>query len=328
MHDRVLFVTEEMRSPSVRYRALNYFPFLREGGWEPRHLVAERGWGARLSMLRQVRRADVVVVTRKTFHGLTRQALRAMARRLVLDIDDAVFVRDDGSDSPTRRCRFAAMARTCDAVWAGNDYLAQCAARCNASVTVLPTAVDPALYRDARPAPDGGLVDLVWIGSGATRKYLAELTPVLRRLGQARQDVRLKIIADFDLDVAPLRTGAVPWSAATEIDELASAHIGLAPMPDDAWTRGKCGLKVLQYMMARLPVVSSDAGVHRTMVAHQETGLLVNQPEEWLAAITRLADNAALRRAMGDAGRRRALANYALPVLAKRMRDALESLRG
>ena len=305
----ILFISQGADHAPTRYRAKAYFPMLRAAGWEPAHLTAERGPGARMALLRAARRAEVVVVLRKTFTPLFRLPLRLAARRLVLDYDDAVFVRDDGTSSWVRAWHFAAMARSCDAVWAGNAYLAEAARRHCPHVAVLPTSVDPAAYDPAADKPTDHL-DMVWIGSNSTRKYLEAVLPALAAAARRVPELRLKIVADFDLPHAPLPVWVVPWSSAGEAEALARAHIGIAPMPDDPWTRGKCGLKVLQYMAAGLPVVASDAGVHREIVVDGQTGRLAAAEARWEAALTALATDPAARRAWGEAGRRRVQEHY------------------
>jgi glycosyltransferase involved in cell wall biosynthesis len=203
------------------------------------------------------------------------------------------------------------MASACDHLLAGNGFLAAAAACHNPAVTVVPTCIDAGHYAGDHPKPRDS-VDLVWIGSRSTRKYLVEALPALRLAAARVPRLRLKIIADFDLPDAGLATLAIPWSAATEARELGAAHIGIAPMRDDDWSRGKCALKVLQCMAAGLPVVSSAAGANAEIVLAGETGYLVGDDAAWAARIAELAGDATLRERLGAAGRRRASADYSL----------------
>ena len=142
-------------------------------------------------------------------------------------------------------------------------------------------------------------IDVVWIGSRSTRKYLLEALPALRLAAVRVPSLRLKIIADFDLPDAGFPTLAVPWDAATEANELASAHIGIAPMRDDDWSRGKCALKVLQYMISSLPVVSSDVGANAAVVDNGNTGYLAADNDAWCEYLVMLADDPVLRARLG-----------------------------
>ena len=147
-----------------------------------------------------------------------------------------------------------------------------------------------------------GPVRLVWIGSGSTLPYLAELVPALRQV----EHVRLVTIADRTIDSsAGLDVEHIPWSLETEASSLIRGDIGIAPTPDDRWTRGKCGFKIIQYMAAGLPVIASPVGANAEIVREGETGLLATTPQQWIDAILNLAADAELRAIMGRAGRER-----------------------
>jgi len=309
---RILFVSKGEQASSTRYRAYQFFPGLAGYGYVPRHATISGGILAVVDTLWQARQADIVVVIRKTFPPLLLGLLRRVSRRLVFDLDDAIFCKPDGSHSETRMKRFAAMIAASDHVLAGNRFLAEKAALFNPAVSVIPTCVDVEKYHVASDKPQDH-VDLVWIGSAATRKYLVDVLPALEMAAQRIPRLRLKIIADFTLPQTAIPVLAIPWDAATEAAELASSHIGIAPLRDDDWSRGKCALKVLQYMAAGLPVVSSRTGANAEIVVDGETGYLVDDPAQWAQRIAELAADAALRRNMGEAGRARVAGTYALP---------------
>lgn len=303
---RVLFVTKDELGSSARYRARNYFPRLLAAGWLPEQCVVDARPGSRWALLRAARRADVVVVCRKTFTGPLRWLLRRCAKRLVFDFDDAIFCRSDGTPSKSRGRRFAAMACCCDWVWAGNSYLASEAARYNPATILVPTVLETSQYLidiDKESSPT-----LVWIGSRSTRKYLEAVLPWLELAARQVPGLTLRIVADFELPGERLHVQPVTWSRETEAQALASAWIGISPLRDDAWTRGKCGLKVLQYMAAGLPVITSPCGVNRELVLDGVTGAHAADAPAWVAAIARLCMDTALRKSMGQAGRQRVAA--------------------
>lgn len=315
---RILFLSKGEESSSTRYRALQFFDRLAAAGLVPLHLTIAGGVPNYLRALSAARAADVVVVLRKTFPALLLRLLRRQARQLVFDFDDAIFCNTDGSASHTRMSRFAAMVRAADHVLAGNGFLAQAAARFNPEVTLLPTCVDAARYRVAAEKPREH-IDLVWIGSRSTRKYLEEMVPALRAAAQAVPGLRLKIVADFDLPHAGLETYAVPWSAAGEALALASSHIGIAPMRSDDWSRGKCALKVLQYMAAGLPVVSSNAGMNAEIVRPGENGFLADTDAQWREAIAALAADPGLRTRFGESGRGLVAERYSIDAVFEKL---------
>jgi glycosyltransferase involved in cell wall biosynthesis len=322
---RILFISKGDDSASTRYRALQFFPLLQAAGYAASHATAAGSPAMYFQALRLAAAADIVVVLRKTFPGPLLWLLRRISRTLVFDFDDAIFCNTDGTLSPTRMRRFGAMAAACDHLFAGNRFLADTATRHNRAVTIVPTCIDTARYTGDYPRPQDSF-DLVWIGSRSTRKYLIDALPALRLAAARVPRLRLKIIADFDLPDAGLTTLAIPWSAEIEALELGSANLGIAPMRDDDWSRGKCALKVLQYMAAGLPVISSDAGANAEVIVPGETGYLAGDDESWAELIAQLAGDTALRGRMGAAGRRRASADYSLEAGFARMVGVFDAL--
>lgn len=325
MPKRLLFVSKGIHSASTRYRALQFLPHLARADMVAEHVAAAESPRAYLRTLRLARAADIVVVLRKTFPAPYLWLLRRASRRLVFDFDDAIFCNTDGSASRTRMRRFAAMVSACDHILAGNQFLAANAKRFNHAVTIIPTCLDTSRYAAdfSKPADS---IDLVWIGSRSTRKYLVEALPALRMAAARVPSLRLKIIADFDLPDADLPVLAVPWNVDTEARELGSAHIGIAPMADNDWTRGKCALKVLQYMASGLPVVSSAAGANAEIVIDGETGLLAGNDAAWANRIGELAGDPEMRDRMGSAGRQRATADYSIEPVFARMLEVFAAL--
>lgn len=322
---KIIFISKGQHAPSTRYRALNYFPYLRNAGWVPEHFAAGQNPLHRLALLRRAASADVVVVLRKTFSPPYLRMLRVAAKRLIFDFDDAIFVRSDGRASRMRNSRFVRMLRACDQVWAGNSYLAGEAKCRNATVTILPTSIQPEKYNVTVSKP-ADTVDLVWIGSRSTRKYLVDILPVLESLAPRVPGLRLKIVADFNVDSAALNVRPVAWINDREAYELASSHIGLAPMPQDPWTQGKCGLKVLQYMAAGLPTVASPAGVHRDLIEHGVSGFLADSADEWCDSLLRLINDPALRQRMGAAGKECVAEQFSIAAAFAKMQSVLQAL--
>src|SRR5205085_502366 len=254
----------------------------------------------RLSTLAALGRADAVILQRRLLPLWRVHILRRSARRLIFDFDDAVFMRDSyaakGSSSPRRRRQFAALVRAADAVVAGNDWLAERARAAGATgaIRVIPSCVDPARYPRAKHAAESD-VRLVWVGSSSTLNGLERARDLLDTIGAGVPGVRLKLVANRFPTFGRLPVEPCPWAEATEPAEIAACDIGISWVPDDDWSRGKCGLKVLQYMAAGLPVVANPVGVHATLVRHGETGFLARTADEWVAALRRLAGDPELR---------------------------------
>jgi glycosyltransferase involved in cell wall biosynthesis len=298
MTTNILFISKSYNSSSTRYRALQFFPYLKSNGFEPKHITASGGLLAVLKTLQLARQADVVIVLRKTFPLIINWLLRVVSKKLIFDLDDAIFCRSNGAISKTRMKRFKAIVSKSDHVFAGNQFLVDNALKFNSSVSLIPTSIDVEKYNvPARKPTDW--IDLVWIGSHSTSKYLLDLIPVLDDIAATQPLLRLKVIADFDIPEAKIPTLIIPWSESGEAYELASSHIGIAPMIENDWTKGKCALKVLQYMAAGLPVISSNVGVNSEAINSEKNGFLVTTPEEWKKAIKTLIDDPELRQTMG-----------------------------
>jgi glycosyltransferase involved in cell wall biosynthesis len=293
-----------------RYRLAAYRSVLEAAG---HHLEVRpfprSAWG-RLTLGADLRHADLVVVQRRLPTRWQTALLRRRVRRLAFDFDDAVWLRDSyaprGLTSGRRQRRFGEIVRVADVVLAGNNFLRTAALRWAHSdrVAVVPTVVEPAHYPLASHARCGEGVRLVWVGSSSTLRGLDAARPLLEAVGLVNPGVRLRLVCDRFLTFDSLEVEAVPWSSADEAARIAESDIGIAWVPDDAWSRGKCGLKVLQYLAAGLPVVANPVGVQADLVRHGETGFLAETPQQWADAIGRLARDPDLRRRMGEAGRR------------------------
>ena len=309
MRMRVLALAESPSHVCYRYRVTAYADALAKRDFTLETMALDRPWFARLAMLRKARAADVVLLQRKLLPVWQLALLRRAARRLVYDFDDAVLQRDSyspkGPESTTRMARFWATVYAADTVVAGNRFLADKASQFAEPerVHVIPTCVTPELYDQASHRRIGSAVRLVWIGSSSTLPSLECARKQLTATAHRLPGLQLRLICDRFLDFEPLKIVARRWSEQTEADEIGRADIGISWLPDDAWSRGKCGLKVLQYMAAGLPVVANPVGMNRTMVVDGKTGFLASTPAEWAEAVARLAADPALRQRMGEAGR-------------------------
>jgi glycosyltransferase involved in cell wall biosynthesis len=307
-----------------RYRIRAFAPALVESGWSLTCEGLDRGAFVRSFQLHRAANYDAVILQRKLLPSWQLRVLRRASRHLAFDFDDAVLYRDSysprGPKSRWRYRRFAQTVCVADTVVAGNDFLADCALRAGARVErvhVIPTCVEPRAYPLARHDVTKSAVDLVWIGSSSTLAGLEQIRSIWQRLASALPQVRLRVICDRFPDSFPLPVIPVAWKKNTEARELAAGDIGVSWLPDDLWSRGKCGLKTLQYHAAGLPVVANPVGSHREMIVDGETGTLARTPDEWVQAIGRLAGDARLRQRMGSIARQRIEANYSVAVWAK-----------
>jgi glycosyltransferase involved in cell wall biosynthesis len=314
-----------------RYRLAAFRPFLEAAGHSLDLRPLPRSWWARVRCFRQLCDADVIL-QRRLLPAWQLAYLRRCVRRLIFDFDDAVFFRDSyaarGLHDARRMRRFSATVRASDAVLAGNHFLRARALSCTdrPCVHLFPTCVDPGRYPLAEPKRGRGAT-LVWIGSSSTLQGLGRCAPLLEELGARLPGLRLKLICDQTKSFRNLAVEFSRWSEANEGAVLAAADVGISWVPDDEWSRGKCGLKVLQYMAAGLPVVANPVGVHREMVRHDETGFLAETHDEWVAAMERLVADPALRTRMGSAGRRLVEERYSVACGARLWLGVLDGIR-
>jgi hypothetical protein len=326
------FWTFNLDSPSFRHRLAPVADELEERGWRCVRTQLSGGNYFRRFWVRrnEIATADVVVLAKINLAFGEEKLLRRLTRRLCLDFDDAVYLRQRkelGAPPEVSCIRLARFNRTvgaCDLVTVGNRRLASVAARSTpARVEIVPTSVEipaeaPNLKRDGST--------LVWIGLDRNLVYLQLIRPALRRLALRHPDFSLRIVCDTWPDWPEIPIERVPWSEAGEYEALATADIGLMPLTDDAWTRGKCSFKLLQYMAAGIPAVASPVGTNPEVVLHERTGLLARTEEDWYRALHRLLCSQDLRQRMGAAGFAHAREGYDRTSVARRHATVLEEL--
>jgi glycosyltransferase involved in cell wall biosynthesis len=350
---RLVALAESESHVCCRYRLAAFRPALEVVGHSLEIRALPASLPGRLALGSDLTPFDAVIVQRKLLPRWAVALLRRRVRRLIFDFDDAVWLRDShsakGFDDPRRAARFRATVAACDLVIAGNEYLAAEARKFAPAdrVRVVPTCVDVAKYSAARPLRErvvseraagaeelSPLADhppgptLVWVGSSSTLKGLERFGETLSAIGRAVPGARLKLICDRFAEFPGLPVERCAWDGATEADEIAAADVGIGWVPDDPWSRGKCGLKVLQYQAAGLPVVATAVGVQADFVRGGETGFLADTAGEWVRAIRELAADAGLRRRLGAAARRQVEARYGVEAGARLWVDALARLAG
>jgi len=308
---------------SARYRLQAFAPALTRAGCSLALEPIPRGALERVRLFSRLRHFDAVLLQRQLLPFPGFRYLRAMARRLIYDFDDAMLYRDSyhrrGHSSVQRARRFSAIVRGVDAIIAGNAFLKHCAIECGArpeKAAVVPTCVEPEKYPPrADPSRRDGL-EMVWIGSSSTLAGLEMRRALLQRLGREIPGLRLRLICDRFASFDPLPVIPVVWAQETEASALAQADFGISWMPDDVWSKGKCGLKVLQYGAAGIPTIANPVGVHREIIGDGITGLLADTDEQWLAAVKTLARDPARRIAMGAQARLTVERNYSVATRA------------
>jgi len=349
---KALFLTKgDLKEAGSRCRVYQYLPYLQSRGLEctaaPPGTLSDRP----IARLLAARRSDLVMIQKRLF---SRQAVRWLRRanpRLIYDFDDAIFLdrhlRSDAQQA-VRKKRLDAALQASRLVIAGNAYLADYARPLAREVVAIPTPVDTDRLRPApRPpldsarhgparlgrgdpelveGPPNERVVIGWIGNRDNLEYFEEIAAPLRKLLRDHHDVELRIVCDAPLDLPALRSTLVQWDLNTEAAELQRFDIGIMPLPDNPFTRGKCGFKALEYMAAGAAVVCSPVGVNAEIIADGENGLLAASARGWLEALHALVDRPSLRARLAAAGRRTVEERYSLSVWAPRFEEALREV--
>jgi len=308
-----------LNQPSFRHRMRTLVGPLEAAGWQVR---AEQFPGGRYGIRTWERRdllrwADVTVLHQIKLSSIEARLFAAFSRRRVFDVDDAIYVRKPRSlseppdESPWRKKKFAATCRWVDTVVAGNGVLAEVARSSARDIAVLPTSIDISCYRLTSAGPDDPPT-IAWIGSPENLIYLEMIHPALARLSRRHPALRLRVICSQFPEWNDVAVERVPWSSATEAESLAGAHIGVMPLTDDTWSRGKCAFKLLQYMAAGLPCVASPIGANTEAVLDGVNGFHATDDAEWERGLERLITSPDLRAGFGAQGRARVEERYSL----------------
>lgn len=324
----IAFLVTRLDKPSARYRALQYFPLLKEKGHIPEVILIPKNYWERLSLFGKMRNYDIVFLQKKSLGAIEGYLLRKNSKVLVYDFDDAVMFRDSAkvsSASAGRQKKFSRTVQYADTVIAGNEYLKSFAIKENPNTFLIPTSIHMERY-PARPAPatQESLV-LGWIGSSATLFYLERLRDVLDTIYGRFPHVCLKIVSNQFSNFGRIPVIKKRWDYEKEIDDLHTFDIGLMPLTDDSWSRGKCGFKLLQYMAVGIPAVCSPVGVNREIVADGVNGFWAENDHEWTERLSTLIQDQRLRVHMGRKARETVIKYYSTEASKEKLLEALNS---
>jgi glycosyltransferase involved in cell wall biosynthesis len=328
------------KAPSQRFRFEHFLKFIEENAivWSFQSFVSDKGWQIlyekgniaskilaalsgflrRWAILTRLSRYDYIFIHRELapfgppiFEWLIAKVFR---KKIIYDFDDAIWLADQKNENPLWkmvkwRSKVASICKWSWKVTAGNNYLADYAKNHCDQVVLFPTVVDTAIHKQQTkpntqyPIPNTQYPTIGWTGSHSTLFYLDGLLPVLQALEKV-VDFEFVVIANRNPELPLKHFRFIPWNKDTEIEDLRLLDIGVMPLEDNEWAKGKCGFKLIQYLALGIPAVAAPVGVNDQIVLDGETGFLADNPETWKSKLLLLLQNPELRDKLGQAGRR------------------------
>lgn len=342
---KILFVAAHRkdRSPSQRFRFEQYLDFLQQNGFQykfsnllsesddrlfysPNHFLGKififiKTFLKRCGDVFNASNYDIVFVQREAFmtgSAFFEKMFKKRGAKLVFDFDDAIWHLDTSAANkkfeflkdPSKTVRIISAA---DLIFAGNQYLADFAKPYNSNVEIIPTTIDLHEYTRVISTKDKNKICIGWSGSITTIKHFEFAVPFLKKIKNKYGDrIEIKVIGDSNYINNELKIKGLAWNKKDEIKELSSFDIGIMPLPDDEWAKGKCGLKGLQYMALQIPTIMSPVGVNSEIIQDGENGFLASDVDEWVEKIALLIENSKLRNRMGEEARKTVFEKYSV----------------
>lgn len=321
---RIAFVTTRPDKASFKFRVVQYLPYFEQKGIQYDILVLPRGLLSRRQFFRQLSAYDVIFWQKRLLGKIDLWDLRRNSRYLIYDFDDSVMYKDakngDYYSRPLAN-RFQNMVRAADLVIAGNEFLERQAAQFidTDKLVRIPSVVDLDIWElpSHKPHTTEDII-IGWLGSQSTLSYWIDKLSVWKSISRKYPEVIFKVICDdtertfSSSEYKDLRFQAAEWTEARQVQDCAEFDIGIMPLPDNPWTNGKCGFKLIQYLSLAKAAVASPVGVNTKIILHGKTGLLANSDEEWLKCLSQLIENREKRLELGNVGYRYVQKNYSL----------------
>ena len=282
---------------------------------------------------------DLIYIQKKIFPPFFFSIIRSLNKKIIFDFDDAIFACPTSADphlfdAKCNEKKLGNLLKKCRHIVTGNSYLSQFAKKYNSHITIIPTPVDHELFSplqskisDSWLEKKEGKVILGWVGKKENLIYLDTVKEAIQEISNMRQNlIILKIVCDQPYFIKGVDVLNQPWDIKKEVDNLRSIDIGLMPLIDDEWSRGKCCFKAIQFMSLGIPVVISPVGANKEVISHGKNGYLANTKEEWIKYLLYLIDDEKKRKELGSAGREFVIAKFTYevttPILVKVLRGA------
>lgn len=356
---RVLIICphRENRSPGQRFRYEMFLPFLSNNGYQ--FVISEllnasddkilyskgkyagkawiffKSWMIRTKDWVRMNKYDIIFIFRDallTGSTFFERRFAQSGAKVIFDYDDAIWMQNISEANKKlsflkNPAKTSTIIRHSDIVFAGNQFLADYALQFNKNVVIVPTTIDTSIYLPALKKEHTEKVCIGWSGSFSTVQHFSTAIPVLKKIKEAFGDrVYFKVIGDGSYYCKELDTQGEPWRAETEVEELNKIDIGIMPLPDDEWSKGKCGLKGLQYMALEIPTLMSPVGVNTKIIQDAVNGFLPATQEDWFNIISELVNDPLKRQKIGKAGRRTVIEKYSKEAWQSKYLELFNSL--
>ena len=359
MNKKVLIITNHRknRSPGQRFRFEQYLDYLDNNSFDinfsflldekdDKHfydnsfpiykaLILLKSFLKRLFEVKTYNNYDIIFVYREAFFTGSTYFEKKIAKstaKLVFDFDDAIWLHDVSAGNKKwgwlkNAGKTVDIIKLADMIFAGNQYLVDFASIYNSNVKLIPTTIDTNHHIIINNKPDNNKICIGWTGSATTLKYFDQFLPVFIKLKEKYPtQIMFKIIVDTKKYYPELNTNTTLWSLKTEIAELNKIDIGIMPLPDDKWAKGKCGFKGLQYMSLGIPTIMSPVGVNKDIITDGVNGFLANSEKEWITKLSLLIEDKDLRGVTGSSGKKTILANYSTEAIKSKYLQYLQSI--
>ena len=333
------------RSPGQRFRCEQYIQALEENGFKITYsnIISakddavfyakgnyhRKAWILITSFLkrwkdvRKAKKHDIVFIYREAFMlGITlfERRLRKNNQRIIFDFDDAIWLNDTSQGNADlswlkKPSKTGKIIELSDLILAGNKYLADYVRPFNPRIEIMPTTIDTEYHKKSITQIEKSGICIGWTGTSTTLKHFETIIPILKTLKEKYgSKIYFKVIVNFPYNIPELEIDAVQWSFDNEINDLSEFDIGIMPLPNDDWAKGKCGFKGLQYMALEIPTIMSPVGINSEIIIDGENGFLASNEKEWIDKLSLLIEDKELRSKIGTMGRKRVVENYSVDV--------------
>ncbi|MBW1973710.1 MAG: glycosyltransferase family 4 protein [Deltaproteobacteria bacterium] len=273
---------------------------------------------SRLLAIFKLKKADIIFIQRPLLSyksSFLERLFKRLNPNIIFDFDDAIYYSPNPKERKKREDALSKILSLSKSIIVGNNFLAS---RCNGfkNIYVIPTGIDTKRFSPKNKKKKENII-IGWTGTSSNFKHLLIVQDLLKELLKKRSDLIFQVIADKDFyfNDSTIPVNNIRWDEKVEVEKLKNFDIGIMPLYEDEWTKGKCGFKIIQYMAVSIPVVGSPVGVNKEIIEHGVNGFLAKKDEEWIKYLSYLIDNPEKRKVMGNMGRKKVEKEFSIKAL-------------